>query len=203
MRGKKYQGSGLLEVVVAMAIIIVVLIGILSRTSMLASWQKDSFDRTKAVFLAREALEVVRNIRDTNWLRGCSSFDDPEKCFYWDSGLLAQTATYYWQEEKEMFSLQPLAENFEQCRSSGSCRLFFSSSGELSYEQTALPSNFYRVVKVSKICQEQADCQDGICEQGESCFSEEIGIEVSSLVSWKDGENWKNLELKQQFFNWR
>ncbi len=66
------KGFSLIEVIVAVAIIVMV---VFSATSLLVSIirsNKDNVNTLIAYGLAQEGLEAVRNIRDSNWLLGAS-----------------------------------------------------------------------------------------------------------------------------------
>ena len=75
------RGFTLLEVMVAIFVITVGIAGvmtILQRTMFLTSI---SSSRLTAAYLAQEGIEIVRNVRDTNWLEAGSTAND------WDEGL--------------------------------------------------------------------------------------------------------------------
>lgn len=69
MVGKKYENLGfsLLEVVVAAAIITVSLGAIIVAFSNSLSLEQRNLRQTQAVFLAEEAIEVLRHLRDDDW----------------------------------------------------------------------------------------------------------------------------------------
>lgn len=66
----KYKAFGIIEVLIASSVIAMVLATMLVTTrSALTSGEKLT-EREQAVFLAQEGLEIVRNIRDSNWSDG-------------------------------------------------------------------------------------------------------------------------------------
>lgn len=73
MAKKRKKGFGLLEVLLASLIAIIVLGGLvyLARNSMLNMAYR--FQHSQATFLAQEGIEVVRQIRDTNYIDGESA----------------------------------------------------------------------------------------------------------------------------------
>lgn len=75
----KKNGAGftLLEAIVAISVITVGLVGVLSLVTQTISSATFSKDKLIAVYLAQEGIEIVRNIRDTNWLTNAS----------WNNGL--------------------------------------------------------------------------------------------------------------------
>lgn len=66
----KNKGFSLIEIVVAIGIIISVFIGSIILISFSISNTKVNKSRIIAIGLAQEGLEIVRNIRDNNWLAG-------------------------------------------------------------------------------------------------------------------------------------
>ena len=65
---KKTNGFGLLEVLIASSIILIVILSLaaVSNSTLRSTYQID--ERAQAINLAQEGIEVVRQIRDTNWI---------------------------------------------------------------------------------------------------------------------------------------
>lgn len=62
------KGFTIIELLISIFILSVAVIGIFSAFSMVAILTSDMADRLTATHLAQEGLEIIRNIRDTNWL---------------------------------------------------------------------------------------------------------------------------------------
>ncbi len=79
----KKSGGGftLLEVLVALFVIIVGLMGGMSAILKTLTLLSFSASRLTAAYLAQEGIEIVRNVRDTNWLEARTVAND------WDEGL--------------------------------------------------------------------------------------------------------------------
>ena len=77
------SGFTLLEVIAAIFLITVGIIGSYSLITQTISSSTFSKDKLIAAYLAQEGIEIVRNIRDTNWLERISL--DPANL--WDEGL--------------------------------------------------------------------------------------------------------------------
>lgn len=73
MKMKKAQG--LLETIVALGVIITGLVSVMSLVISNLNNQRDSAMRYQAVNLARQGIEIARNIRDSNWLAGKSAWE--------------------------------------------------------------------------------------------------------------------------------
>jgi prepilin-type N-terminal cleavage/methylation domain-containing protein len=66
---KKFEnGFTMIEIVIAIFILSLCLVAILSAFSVVTILTSDSADRLTGAYLAQEGMEIVRNIRDTNWL---------------------------------------------------------------------------------------------------------------------------------------
>ena len=71
----KQSGFSILEIVVAFSIITIGLVGVLSLTTQNVQVEYINKNNLIASQLAQEGLELVRNIRDNNWLSG-NNWDD-------------------------------------------------------------------------------------------------------------------------------
>lgn len=65
---KKENGFTIIEIIISIFILCVGIIGVYSAFSAVSILTADSADRLVAAYLAQEGIEVVRNIRDSNWL---------------------------------------------------------------------------------------------------------------------------------------
>lgn len=77
LKFNKNKGFTLIEIIVA---ILVVTVGVLAAyvvTQKIVSYTHQISSRLTATYLAKDGIEIVRNIRDTNWLQGDN----------WDEGL--------------------------------------------------------------------------------------------------------------------
>jgi len=80
---KKYKGKGnggftLIELVISLFILTVAIVGVYSSFSTIVVLTVDASSRLTAAYLAQEGIEIVRNIRDNNWIQGNN----------WNAGLL-------------------------------------------------------------------------------------------------------------------
>lgn len=82
----KQQGFTIIEVIVAIFILSVAVVGVFSAFSLIVILTSNASDRLTAAYLAQEGVEVVRNIRDNNWLKegspeGSQWYDGLWRCF--------------------------------------------------------------------------------------------------------------------------
>jgi len=191
---KNNKGQGLLEVVIALSIIVTGLVGALSLAISNLSNSSDSVQRVIAGNLAREGVEVVRNIRDSNWLAG----------EVWDTSLFFEdsddhTAIVSFNLEENNWDLDfGTEDNFDEPE-------VLEITDDFLYNHLeGSPTNFYRLITIDEICADEDKCGDGICseEEEESC-QERIGVRVISEVQWKDRGKTRNLVIEDKLYNWR
>lgn len=80
---RKICGFTLLEVIIAISILLVGVVAALGLITKTVSQISVSSSRLIAAYLTQEGIEIVRNIRDTNWLEGGA----------WDEGLTGCSST--------------------------------------------------------------------------------------------------------------
>jgi len=74
---KNNSGFTLVESMIAVGLIVTGVVGVLTLVSRSIGFNGLAFNRLTAANLAQEGIEIVRNIRDTNWINGLA----------WDNGL--------------------------------------------------------------------------------------------------------------------
>lgn len=81
------NGFTIIEIIIAIFVSGIALAGIFGAFSVATILASDSVNRITATYLAQEGMEIVRNIRDTNWLRmdalGCENSADCEGQATW------------------------------------------------------------------------------------------------------------------------
>ncbi len=77
----KNKGFTLIEVIVAIFVITVGVLAAYNIIQQIMIYNHQAEDRLTAAYLAKEGIEIVRNIRDKNWLQGDG----------WDDGLIPST----------------------------------------------------------------------------------------------------------------
>lgn len=81
------KGFTLIEIIIAVFILSIAIVGVYSAFSIIVILTTSSSDRLTATYLSQEGMEIIRNIRDTNWL----TCDDPTICSF--SSYLADVDT--------------------------------------------------------------------------------------------------------------
>jgi prepilin-type N-terminal cleavage/methylation domain-containing protein len=84
------KGFTIIELIISIFILSVAVVGIFSAFSVMVILTADTADRLAAVYLAQEGMEVIRNIRDKNWLDMDACIADPEceETLSWTDGLI-------------------------------------------------------------------------------------------------------------------
>lgn len=62
------KGFTIIELVISIFILSLAVVGVFSAFNIMSIFSADSADRLTAAYLAQEGMEIIRNIRDTNWL---------------------------------------------------------------------------------------------------------------------------------------
>ena len=213
---KDNSGQGLLELIVAIGVITVGLFSVWGLFISNFNAEREAGARIIAINLAREGMEAVRNIRDSNWLH----IEDNSDCVYngtafnpckWDSGLpvgfSAPKNIFY--GDVYLDSISGL-EDFD-------AKLFIYHDTSLYYNHynpdTDIPTAYRRIIEIENICCFDYDF-DLKCDDSSSanfsiketdCSTDElkIGIDVKSKVQWTlEGKN-RELTIYNQMFNWK
>lgn len=121
---KKNQGFTLLETLIATAIVLVSVAAIFALGSQSFLAANQSADSFTAAFLATEGVEIVRGLRDNNWLAGSP----------WDQGLAVGTYIADYNDQ----ALSPFLD----------IPLRLSTSGFFQYD-TGASTKFKRQIKIS------------------------------------------------------
>ena len=176
-------GQSLLETVFAIGILLLVASAILALATANIVWQKESEFQIIANNLAREGVEVIRNIRDSNWLSGNN----------WDTGFEAggamivrfNSASNSWQAELGC---------------SGS-RLYNDSSGVYSHEVTPSPSAYARCITIENICLDGSGSESigSPCGVGD----QKVGVKVTSVVNWQDRGRNRSTLIEDLLYEWK
>lgn len=88
------RGTSIIEI---MVVIVVLSVGIVGAYNIVMSGQKlsaTSTNKIKAINIAREGLELVENIRDTNWLKFSSDYDNCWKVRDYNPSCIGTAGTY-------------------------------------------------------------------------------------------------------------
>jgi len=203
---KNHKAQGLLESIIAIGIIISGIVGSLSLSIQNQTSLKDARGRLLAVNLAREGVEVARNIRDTNWL-SCEIAEGVLSCNNWDDSFSAGadiTAVPVFDPLTNSWILDFDAESID----GDLARLWRRTTGDSKFvgvhfnSSSVSPSdsvltNYRRVLEIRSICSDKTVID--VCDVGKT----KIGVVVKSIVSWEEGGKTSQITAEERLFNWR
>ena len=175
-------GQSLLEMVFAIGILLIVVAAILALATANVVGQKESEFQVIANNLAREGIEAVRNIRDSNWLAGEQ----------WDQGLAPGN-----QAVAEFIS----ADNLWRLEFSCDNKLLYLDSGIYSHQANGNLSVYSRCLTLKDICQ-AADGSEAIkdsCSSGE----QKVGLKVIATIEWSERGRNRVVTLEDLLYQWK
>ncbi|MDP2736924.1 MAG: hypothetical protein Q8O59_04080 [bacterium] len=169
------SGISILEVVVAMMIITMGMVGVLSLVIQNVEAQYINKNVLMASGLAQEGLELVRNIRDLNWLIPGNN---------WKLGAGAGANTDIIQDGTYTIDYQGNSGINEAVNliSDAGARLYIDNNGLYTHTATATSTSFYRLITV-------VDKTDY--------------LDVKATIRWKDGTQDHNYTAETFLYNWR
>ncbi len=211
---KKQNGQGLLELVVAIGVISVGLFSVWNLFISNYNGEQEAGARILSINLAREGIEIVKNVRDSNWLAidnndNCSfngAIDSPCK---WDSGLSGDGTAVLKNILLENVYLDYSADNI----SDSNTKIYLDSLTNIySHDPSGEQTTYHRLIKLQNICCSDSD-NDLQCDnfavdfvvKPTSCLSTELkaGIDVEAIVSWSLNNKPRQLSVNERIFNWK
>jgi len=195
---QRQPGQGLLEATIAIGVILAGLIGTVTLTTSSIISSGESENRIVAGNLAREGIEAVRVMRDSNWLAGPSTA--------WDSGLSdavnpgaivkLDPATLNW--SLFFISSTNFSNAFTKLYRDSNTGLYLQSEGALP--ETASETSYARQLKIHAVCRQGINetVTETACTTGTK-----VGIKVVSMVRWSEGGRTHILSLEDWLYNWR
>ncbi len=140
------KGFTLIEMVIVLFIMSVAIVGVYSAFSLMIILSTDAFDQLQAAYLSQEGIEVVRNIRDSNWLNGFGV--DPQA---WVFGLADDSTDCSAGCELD-YTTAPLEARYLLPFSSGGNPLNIDQDGFYSYSTVnTVPTKFKRRVTITQL----------------------------------------------------
>lgn len=189
------RGQGLLETIIAIGVITTGLVSVISLVVSNLTSARDSALRYQALNFAREGIELVRNMRDSNWLLPSApgSFDGI-------SGQGAQLTFEFTPGSSDPVRLDPdMGEAQNLARQIQSCRNGASGQGSIFCTGSAFFSRTITVTEQS--CAVVFPENQALCDAIES--SDPIALDVTSEVTWPDRGGTHRVQLTARLYDWR
>ncbi|MBU1202889.1 prepilin-type N-terminal cleavage/methylation domain-containing protein [Patescibacteria group bacterium] len=213
---KNRAGFTLIEVLISIAVLTIGIVTALGLAISNFNNNRDNFLRVTGANLAREGLELVRNVRDSNWLKidsnnvaNCgSTICRP------DVGLYQTNLLYidYLDDLPDLISRSySCNNNLINCTTNcTSCVLYRNAQSFLDHNNTGLATNMKRLIRLQKICTDpgEVDPQDNeyLKNMTENCNAGDsyIGMEVTSHVQWtRSNGSLDYIDISEKLYNWR
>lgn len=200
------RGQTLIEVITALAILAIGLVGILSLATSNVRNEGIGLSRLLANNLAREGIEISRNIRDTNWLSGqpwhaglvgaqpCAVMNDPRKGTL--DFLPCPAGADFFEEPFRIY------QNANRAQDGASKTVEFDERLQKGIGETVAgtPTAFYRKLQLDLLCL----TADASAETLSGCTTANaIGLRVTSEVAWQQSGGNHLVRLRENLYNWR
>ena len=164
----------MIEMIIATFIMVVGIVGVMSLLQRVIFSSSVSSSRLIAAYLAQEGAEIVRNVRDTNWLEARSSLNP------WDEGLTGCSGTGFIADYSHSYSPNQIDPAFP-CYSGQ--YLNVDASGFYSYS-SGVQTKFKRKILIT---------------QGSNSDIKNVLIEIN----WTDRGVSYFLSVQENLYNWR
>ena len=212
-------GFTLLETLIALSVLSVGIMAAFTLSTANLNTARANYQRILAANLAREGVEFIRNVRDSNWLKIESNVDcdttviGTQLCT-WDQGLDQVTSTVGFENTVENPLDDPITgvNEVRECFGDDFCRLKIAKKdGEYNiYKQgNDEPTNMARLIILKAICRDT----DGNGDPGNTrimgdleCkdpYEDKIGLQVKAQLFWVDFSKEHTLEVMEEIYNWR
>lgn len=184
----KKSGESLIEVLIAVVILMIFLVSILNMMNQSISLNENIRMRVMAINLAREGIEGVRSIRDTNWLRFSGNMRENWLCYATDADdctngtdNIIVAGEYIVDFKDGRFTLKKTKEN----------QLYLDSNTQMFTHKADgnAPTPFKREIKLSL---ENIPCPEN-CPQK---------LKVVSMVSWDENDESKKVTLEAHLYDY-
>ncbi len=204
-------GQTLVELIAASFVLAVGLVGVLALTTANVRNQTIGNIRLAGSNIAREGIELARNIRDTNWMQ-----QSP-----WDQGLL---------DNDEVSRCAVIGETiadfrFVSCGVGTPDQSLFTDPFALYWfndqlvqiakpKKEALQTQYYRRIRFDPICLNKteadfidgdlADAQESLPVVGVGCGANlKAGIKITSEAGWRGSGGRQTATVVEHIYNWR
>lgn len=225
-KGVAPPGQGLLELLIAIGIISASAVGTLTLVLGTTTISDASKSQVLAMNLAREGIEVARGIRDGNWL-ALDGGAIPAPLDGWVTNLRSPAdPTDY----SAIPILDPSAGTWsfefpgvaESDLGATNTLIYLHPTNRTYIQQQTAPAapyvatGYWRVVTLNPICWNESlteraqDSEQPVAGDGSSCpppsapgSTNQVGVEVRSLVRWIDRNRTRNLTVTEKLYNWK
>ncbi len=209
-----YQsGQSLIEAIIAIGIIVVGLFSIWALFMSNNFSEQESETRILASNLAREGIEAVKNIRDTDWLKRDENIQNASNAVWlWDQNTSSTELTYNYGIVQNLFVNDYVYIASTSGETDSANKLYLRSDGFYDHNLTGSSTPYSRVLIFTALCcptLDNVNCtlpvsiststNSGGCVGGKL----KIGMDVISKVKWTLNRQPRSVAVEDQIFNWR
>lgn len=213
------RGFTLLEIVISIAIFSLGIVSAFALALFNMNKTKENYHEVRAAHLAREGIELVRSVRDSNWLKYQSNYDcgaasNIQFCEF-NEGLDKNFIVMDYSTTTPTEVCNGLT--FDQCLSGDSvvgvadnacingndCTLYLKNNF-YTHDKTevTLDSEVARIMRINNICFDGAT--EYVIDGSDTCGADTlIGLEVTSRVRWISGRDYEVLDIVTNIYDWR
>jgi len=141
------KGFTIIELIISIFILSIAVVGIFNAFSVMVILTADTSDRLTATYLAQEGMEIVRNIRDANWLKMDAN---PSSGYTWVDGLFVGATCSTAGCEADYRTNGTVAYPLVSYGSSGRY-LYINTSGFYDYTNTGTLTKLKRKIKIEPV----------------------------------------------------
>lgn len=205
-------GQSLLEMIIAITVISVALFSILSLFLSNMKAEEEARLRIVGSNLAQEGVEVVRNIRDSNWLKSDNNQSCGEQIICsWDYGLIGLTEEEI--NQGFFYSVRGLFSEagdlvLNKTNQKADSQLYLDDRGFYVQDDIYSKTVFQRFIYLKDLCcsdfNNDLRCDENDffqCNQSETDLK--VGLEVEVRTAWQVNGRDRDTVLLDQLFNWK
>lgn len=184
-----------MEVIVALGIILLILVNIAALILINIFSQKNTELRVIGANLAREGIEIVRNLRDSEREVGKAG----------ENVFISDEANHFFAPEFDIDKIPFWRLTVVTGIDEAPVYLDLVDS-VYTYRSSAVNAEltpFKRLVTIDYICADETKCTDGICKDEESQCTSTIGYRVTSQVRWREGSKDIDYILVDYLYDWK
>ena len=204
-----------MELVVAISVITIGLFSVWNLFIYNFNGEQEAGARILAVNLAREGIEIVKNMRDSNWL----AIENNDSCSYngaisnpchWDSGLIGDGTAII----ANMFSENVYLDysSVVDINDEATWLYIDPTLGLYSHDNSGQLTRYRRLIILKNLCCADADSNlkcDNISVdfsvRDAACLVSElkVGLDIQSIVHWQIKSQDRELTVNNRIYNWK
>jgi len=202
---KNKKGFTLVELIIALGVFSAGIMAAFTLALAGLKTSKENYARIQSANLAREGIELIRNARDTNWVKidaneDCDTGTEEIDLCSWNNGL---SSGYYYTDF--VYTIAEVEESsLENISSCAVCAIYFedmhvNADNRSFFTMTPtgyLPTNMKRLIEIKNICEDESITMG-------TCSEEIIGLEVISRVYWELLSKEHYVDVKEKLYNWK